>query len=310
MQISIADAVHFYLSPCLADILVGFGLATLLEFSHVSPDFKFAVAICLGLLIGIGLLTLLIPCQKLPTWVAICNTTFSLVITLALSLNLLSQLCPPNGKNLSLIPVYALLCIPRVPPSGKALLLLAGASLLLAATFLMLPTSRSVRPTGDVGSGWLLAVSFLAGSALQTFGAHSTLESCLMEGQFDERDRRRWRAVAVVCKGLVLTLLGTASNTSLYHFMYERPNTVPFELFLLYGTLLLFACMQTASVWFGQLRELLGTQAKWRLVVRIQHIIYALIVAAAWVYPLQLHALRVLILVVLLGLNVAVTLWG
>jgi hypothetical protein len=37
--------------------------------------------------------------------------------------------------------------------------------------------------------------------------------------------------------------------------------------------------------------------------VRIQHIIYALIVAAAWAYPLQLHGLRVMVLTALLALN-------
>jgi uncharacterized protein YacL len=108
----------------------------------------------------------------------------------------------------------------------------------------------------------------------------------------------------IVIKALLLVLLGTARNTSLYHFMYERANTVPVELFVGYGILLLFACMQAASVWFGKLKDVLGRKAQWRLIVRIQHIIYALIVAAAWAYPLQLHGLRVLLLLLLLALNV------
>jgi hypothetical protein len=78
-------------------------------------------------------------------------------------------------------------------------------------------------------------------------------------------------------KGALLVLLGVVRNTSLYHFMYDRPNTVPEELFAGYGVLLLFACMQAASVWFGLLKEILGRQAQWRFVVRIQHILYALI---------------------------------
>jgi heme/copper-type cytochrome/quinol oxidase subunit 3 len=150
----------------------------------------------------------------------------------------------------------------------------------------------------------MLAVSLLAGGWLQTFGPPRPLcyeqQCAVLRSAYDYS--RFWRAGSVMCKGLLLVLIGSERNTSLYHFMYERPNTVPMELFLLYGTLL-FGCMQTASVWFAQLREVLGSQTKWRLVVRIQHIIYALIVAAAWVYPLQLHSLRVIILSTLIVLN-------
>jgi hypothetical protein len=297
---SLVESMHIYVVPCLADILSGFGLTALLEFSRNSPDMQFFVAICMGVILALGVGTFLFsPCQKIPAWVALCNTTYSLVVTLALSLNLLSQLCPPNGKDLSLIPVYALLCVPRMPPSGKALAYQAGAVVLLLGAFLVLPTSRHVRPSGDVGSGMALAVSMMAG-CLQTFDfQHEPPDYYFM----DDGYLRWWRAGSVMCKGLLLVLLGSVTNTSLYHFMYDRPNTVPRELFIAYGILLLFASMQTASVWFGQLKQVLGNQAKWRLVVRIQHIIYALVVAAAWIYPLQLHTLRLLILSILLLLN-------
>ena len=113
-----------------------------------------------------------------------------------------------------------------------------------------------------------------------------------------------WSVLGVLGKGLILVILGCVRNTSLYHFFYERPNTVPVELFAVYGVLLLFGCMQAASVWFGLLKEVLGSRnGQWRLVVRIQHILCALIVGAAWVYPLQLHGLRIFLLVVLLGMN-------
>jgi hypothetical protein len=164
---------------------------------------------------------------------------------------------------------------------------------------MMLPTSRHVRPDGDVGVGLSLAVSVGAGSLLQTFGNFNNFNN------FDNFNSpsRWWGVGSVIGKGALLVLLGVVRNTSLYHFMYDRTNTVPVELFVGYGVLLLFACMQAASVWFGHLKELLGRHAQWRLVVRIQHIIYALIVAAAWVYPLQLHGLRILLLVMLLGMN-------
>ena len=293
------ELINVHLAPCLADILSGFGLASLLEFSRISPDMQFFLTICLGMVLALGVAAFIYtPCQKIPAWVALCNTTYSLILTLSLSLNLLSQLCPPSGKDLSLIPVYALLCVPRMPPSGRALALQAGAAVLLLGAFLVLPTSRHVRPSGDVGSGLALAVSMLAG-CLQTFVVQDEpLDRFL--------DDRWWRAGSIICKGLLLTLLGTATNTSLYHFMYDQPNTVPKELFVAYGVLLLFASMQTTSMWFGQLKQVLGNQAKWRLVVRIQHIVYALIVASAWIYPLQLHALRIFIVIVLLLLNLVV----
>jgi hypothetical protein len=178
---------------------------------------------------------------------------------------------------------------------------LAGASLLLLGVFMLFPVSRHARPSGDVGSGYMLAVSLLAGGWLQTFEPPEQLNMHFYTTF--TYDQKFWRAGAVVCKALLLVLIGSTQNT-LYHFMYERSNTaVPMVLFLPYGILLLFGCMQTASMWFDQLRQILGSQAKWRLVVRIQHVICALIVAAAWVYPLQLHSLRLMMLSALLVLN-------
>jgi len=305
MALPLREIMQIYLAPCLADVLIGFGLSSLLEFSRLSPDSKYLLAASVAVLLVLGIISLSPFCKKIPPWLAICNTTYSLILTLALSLNLLAQLCPPNGKELSLLPVYALLCVPRTQPSGKAILLLAGGSVVLLGAFLVLPTSRHTRPVGaaEAGNNWMLALSLLAGAGLQTFSKVSSglEEHCVWMG--NSLPCRLWQASAVVCKGLLLVLLGTAQNTTFYHFLHERPNTVPTEIFIAYGTLLLFGSMQTAAVWFELLRQILGSQAKWRLVVRIQHIIYALIVAAAWVYPLQLHVLRLLILAGLLALN-------
>ena len=106
----------------LADLLTGFGLSTLLEFSRTSPEMHHILPICLGILLAVGGLVAVRPPTP-PAWVSLCNTTFSLIITLSLVLNLLSQLCPPSGKELSLLPAYILLCIPRMSPSRAALVL-------------------------------------------------------------------------------------------------------------------------------------------------------------------------------------------
>ena len=133
-------------------------------------------------------------------------------------------------------------------------------------------------------------MSFLAATGLQTFSFQSeALELQLV------RPSRLWRAGAVVCKGLLMVVVGALSDSYLYNFMFDRRGATPVGLLCSYGVLLLFACMQAASVWFGNLKEALGQRVKWRLVVRIQHVIHALIVAAAWVFPLQLHSLRVLV---------------
>ena len=162
--------IHF------ADVLTGFGLSTLLEFSRTSPEMDHFHLICLGVLFLVCVLSFYSNSTH-PPWVSLCNATFSLVITLSLALNLLSQLCPPNGKELSLIPAYVLLCIPRMSPSGRAIVVQVGLTLLLVCVFLSLPTSRHVRLDGDVGVSLPLAVSVGAGSMLQTFREEEKYEN-------------------------------------------------------------------------------------------------------------------------------------
>jgi hypothetical protein len=296
----VSESVYAYLIPPFADLLTGFGLSTLLEFSRTSPELHNFIPISVGAVLAAGAVALWHP-FRVPAWVSLCNSTFSLVITLSLALNLFSQLCPPNGKELSLIPVYVILCVPRMSPSGYALAVQCGLTVFLICVFLILPISSHVRPEGDVGTGVSLAVSVTAGSLLQTFSLHPD-EYMIFHPNFQQS--RWWCVLGVVGKGTLLVVMGAVSNTSLYHFMYDRFSTVPNELFIGYGILVLFACVQAAAVWFGNLKEVMGRHANWRLVVRIQHIINALIVAAAWVYPLQLHALRVLLLAFVIILNV------
>jgi hypothetical protein len=294
-RMSITESIYTYITPCIADVLTGFGLSTLLEFSRTSPEMQNLTSICVGVILAVGVVVAFKPFHP-PAWVSLVNSTFSLVITLSLVLNLFSQLCPPNGKELSLIPTYVLMCVPRTSPTGNALVLQCGITLLIVCIFLVLPTSKNVRPDGDVGFGASIALSVAAGTLLQTFSSH--------QDEYFVFQRDRWWDVAgVVSKGIILVILGSVGNTSLYHFMYDRPNTVPMELFIAYGILILFACMQSAAVWFGNLKKVMSGHAQWRLVVRIQHIINALIVAAAWVYPLQLHGLRVFLLVLMLIFN-------
>jgi len=137
--------------------------------------------------------------------------------------------------------------------------------------------------------------------------SQSILFTCLFS-TFDTADKQilyynkgMAAMVTVLLKGGILLMLGMTRDTSLYHFMFERENTVSYWLFVAYGSLLVFASMQTAAQWFGQLKLLLGRTQ--RTVIRLQHILYAILLAAAWAYPLQLHLLRSIITALLLSAN-------
>ncbi len=99
----------------------------------------------------------------------------------------------------------------------------------------------------------MLAMSFLAATGLQTFGFQS--EALVL--QLVRPSRLRWVG-AVVCKGLLVAVVGALSDTYLYNFMrLDRQGSAPVWLLSAYGVLLLFACMQTASAWFGHLKDAL-----------------------------------------------------
>lgn len=303
-SIPISESIYTHIIPPLSDLLTGFGLATLLEFSRTSPEMHNFFPISVGAVLLAGGVARF-HSLRVPAWVSLSNSTFSLVLTLSLALNLFSQLCPPNGKELSLIPAYVILCLPRMSPSGYALVVQCGLTVFLISIFLTFPILDHVRPKEEVGFGVSLAVSIMTGSLLQTFPTdrNDPMLTCYAELGLHYQNHW-WRVAGVVGKGSFLLILGMVSETSLYLFMHDRPNTVPKELFIGYGILVLFACVQASAVWFGNLKNVLGVHAKWRLIVRIQHIINALLVASAWAYPLQLHGLRIIIVVFLLFINV------
>lgn len=299
----LSEAAHVFLVPWLCDVLSGFGGACLLHLSSLSPSASDLGLVGAAAVIAALLFVYFKPARRpLPAWAGLCNTSFSLLISLSLALNLLAQLCPPSGKELSLIPAYLLLCIPRSAPSKWALGVLSALTG-ITAVCLALSSARSVRPSDEESLGFGGSVSLFAvvlfSSLFSTF--ETTSEVHLMS------NKGGWTMAGVLIKGGTLVALGGLETTPLYHFMFERSSSVRYELQVLFGTLLLFACMQTAALWFEQLRALLS-RASSRTVVRIQHIIYALILAAAWVFPLQLHGLRLLIVVSLLCINIVLRL--
>lgn len=294
-----SEPVHAFLIPGLCDLLTGFGLACLLEFSAVSPNSGgFVLAVAGAALVGM-LVVHLLPCQRPPPiWLSLCNSTFSLLLTLSLCLNLIAQLCPPTGREFALIPCYCLVCLARAPVARAALTVQCLFGLLLALTFATTSAQRHARPEGGEGLD-LSAMVGLAGTVLL---------ACIVS-TFDPTDERvlhgnrgRTAMAGVLLKGSLLLWLGCSRNTALYHFMFERPNIASYWLFAAYGVLLVFASMQTAAQWFVQLKGALP-KAPARTLVRMQHLVYALVVAAAWAYPLQLRMLRFILVAALLAAN-------
>jgi len=169
---------------------------------------------------------------------------------------------------------------------------------ILALAFAIISVPRHARPDGTDGLG----VGGVAGLA------ETVLLACMFSA-FDPVDERalhgnsgRVAMVGVLLKGSVWLVLGCTRNTSLYHFMFDRTSKVTYWLFAAYGVLLVFASMQTAAQWFAQLKGAL-TKATARTLVRMQHIVYAVVVAAAWAYPLQLSLLRQILVAIMLAGN-------
>ena len=294
-----SEDVHVFLVPWLSDALSGFGGACLLQFSALPPSADNFRLVGASAVIAALLFTYFKPCRLAPpVWLGLCNSTFSLLMSLSLVLNLLAQLCPPSGKELSLIPAYVLLCIPRIAPSRLALAVLSAITGVAALCF-SFSSLPSVRPSGteplDTGQSMALFITVLFSSLFSTYETANEMHLLSNTGGMT--------MLGVLLKGCLLILLGSLEGSSIYYFMFERASSVRYELQVLFGVLLLFACMQTAALWFGQLKALLSRSSS-RAVVRIQHIIYALLLAAAWAFPLQLQMLRQLIVACLLALNV------
>jgi hypothetical protein len=287
--------------PSLCDVLTGFGAACLLQFSALSPSAAFQ-AVVFGAGLCAVLFAHLVPRRPTPPWLGLCNATFALLVGLSLSLNVVAQLFPPRGKEFALFLAYALLCVPRVRPSRLALITLAGMTGFVLL-WCLVPFPQGVRPEGAPTGGELIAAFLTAffACAFSPFDEGSEAGLLFHSARAD--------ALGVSLKAGALVLLGSLQQAQVYFFMFERANPATPALQVCYGVLLLEACMLTAAAWFGHLRAMLS-RASNRVVVRMQHIIYALLLAAAWCYPLQLQLLRQLLVCLLLALNVSARLVG
>ena len=289
-----AEALHAFVLPLLCDVLTGPGLACVLGFSAVSPDAgNLALCVCAGALTA-ALYALLTPQRRpLPEWLSLCGATFALLLSLAVFINVMGQLCPQ--AELSAAPAYVLLCVARVGPTRLGVAIQCCLTAIALGAVLLVSTEASARPGGaealDVGSAVQVWLAVLLACV---YGLEMADEAAL------HRNDGGYTAAAVVIKGGLLLLLALSGRAALYQFAFPRPTPVPSHALVIYGALLLLASLQTAAAWFERLRRVL-TKASARVLVRIQHIVYALVLAAAWVFPLQLHVLRSILVAFLLA---------
>ena len=123
-------------------------------------------------------------------------------------------------------------------PSSLELVLQCFLTLLLASAFLLLPTSSSVLSddTGpmDVRTAVALFEAVFFACAWNTFDA--TELSVFLH----HKSGMLMTILGGLIKGALLMWLASTSNTSLYRFMFERPNSVQHESFVGYGILICF----------------------------------------------------------------------
>jgi hypothetical protein len=243
----------------------------------------------------------------------LAHLLFNLIVSQSVCLSLFTRLCPPEGRELALIPVYTLLCVAR-----PRLSLLSGVVLgLMTVTFLFVFLSVVWMNSGVVDA-WLsdqLLLSddpVLGGVALVVASAYGGL-SHMLPVYAPDRGQISFSLVVAggVVRFLVFAAVGLCKSALLSLFLSPTQNLQyphpPNYLAAAYGICLVVSCMHMASAWFEQLKTLTsllsGQTYTARRLIRLQHILNAGLVGAAWAFPLHLSELRVLVAGVLLCLQ-------
>lgn len=293
----------FWILLQLGDALAGSGLLLVLALCSSTLDNWVAIGCtCLGLAVALAL-------QMVSSVLFLAfNMLFTLVVTLSVCLNLFAGLCPPEGKELALIPVYLLLCMSRPSLTWISGLVLAELSVVFVFAFLWVV---SANPWGaDFQLGVDLSSNddpVLAGITVFVTAVYGGLSHLLPAYVADDGVKPSFEYIVGggVCRLIVISAVGLGKSAFLSLFLaLPRPHSLhappPNYLAAFYGVCLLLACMHMASVWFEQLKAvtslLSGRAYTARRLVRLQHILNAGLVGAAWGFPLHLSELRTLII--------------
>lgn len=281
----------------LGDVIAGAGLLVLIELCSTKLDNTPAmVCVFIGFLGALALRAV-----QSPLFYA-TSLVFNLVVSLSVTLSVFARLCSPEGREFALIPVYVLLCMSRplvTPLSGVVLSLL---SLSLLSVFFIVKWRNPDITEADLSSALTVADSnstFLQGLSLvavSVYGSMSHMSSVYTANEVPPPFE--YDLTGGVCRLAVIAAVGLSKSTFLYLFL-SMPRQSPNYLSAFYGICLLIACMHMASAWFQQLKSLTavvsGRPYTARRLVRLQHIVNAVLVGAAWAFPLHLGELRVLV---------------
>jgi hypothetical protein len=232
---------------------------------------------------------------------------------LSVALSLFARICPPEGKELVLLPVYLLLCMARLPLAMRWPLY-AGEALFALLYVAMVWDDPDGMEVGFVGYCALLEPPWAASVALGVLVAYDGVSQWCRQSEAYVHFPEAWASVSLRTSdgsgcatdaalwalgrwGLLLGLSLVGRGAFAYLFLSPLPTYsspyVPNYLGAFYGSVLLLSCMCAASGWFRCLQ--LATESlsvrpggySARRQVRLQHILHAVTVGAAWAFPID-----------------------
>lgn len=284
----------------LGDAVSGSGLLVVLALCSSKMEDWMALG-CAGLGLAVALGTRAAP----PFLFQVANSLFNLLVSLSVCLNLFAGLCPPEGKELALIPVYMLLCVSRPQLTHLSGILLALMSVVFVLVFLgVVASDPGIKDSGLSVQPSSSDNALLGGASIFITALYGGLSHMLPVYAADDVEAPPAYVIAgSVCRLLIFAAVGLGKSALLSLFLaptqLSQHPLAPNYLAAFYGVCLLAACMHMASVWFEQLKSLTallsGRPYPARRLVRLQHILNAGLVGAAWGFPLHLSELRVLV---------------
>jgi hypothetical protein len=307
--------------PQLGDAIAGAGLLVLLELCSTNVENNVALGCA-----AIGFIAALALKASSPLWLQVATLCFNLTVSLSVCLHVFASLCPPEGKEFALIPVYLLLCMSRPRIAVLSGVVLGLMSLAFVIVFLgvvaVSPDVIDSQLDGDLSS----SDETLSGCIWIVLAAGYGSLPHLLPAYLSEYDSTmlpfdipfEFVVAGGVCRLLVFAAVGLCKSALLSLFLaptwssqHPRP---PNYVAAFFGICLLVACMHMASIWFDQLKALTailsGRAYTARRLVRLQHVLIAGLVGAAWAFPLHSGVLRVVLVACLVVLQALVRIYG
>ena len=358
----------------MSDVVTGMGLYSVIAFSHISPLAGGYNAVLWLAFFAVVVIQFWMSVRSIspPAWLLLINISCTIIVTVSVFLNAIGQISPTFGKDISVLPVYALLCSARVGPTLFAYVLHGFLSLVMALIFIPDPdlftdwggVQNPLHPQNPLQNMFIRhkstdeltlwqAVELMVCFVLSCFFQFSGVVHYVFSGEYTVKEDdlvaqhhlkeqlggsfRRNHVVmggqeilqkrpeaggcswpiqwgGAIARAIILFAIGTSKSSFLTHLIspqhtsgYPPPPAVPKWIVVCFCILLLFSSMQMAALWFKSLQLVVWDVTKsaytTKKVVRLQHILFALLVASAWAFPLQQKEVITTISVALLMFN-------